>query len=81
MVQVERSVVWVVKGRYGNSGVTGSTSLTGGQLHNIIFRHRSKVIYFQSVADFRKEGRDCWEFLRFYTIVQVVMSVVWVEFK
>ena len=29
----------VVNGRYGDSSVTGSTSLTGGQWHNIIFRH------------------------------------------
>ena len=29
----------VVKGRYGDSMVTGSATLTGGQWHNIIFRH------------------------------------------
>ena len=28
----------VVKGRYGNSTVTGSSSLSGGDWHNIIFR-------------------------------------------
>ena len=29
----------VVKGRYGDSTVTGSTTLTAGQWHSIVFRH------------------------------------------